>query len=82
MVKQHATTLKFEAYLVARQKNVIWGENWDAKYFVDNLTKMSFGKLIHDMYGPNPKARKTIQHIVRILMGPPYLITPEECYRR
>jgi hypothetical protein len=82
MVKQHATTLRSEAYLVGKQKNVIWGEDWDAKYFVDNSTKMSFGKLIHDMYDPNPKARRTIQHIVRILMGLPYMITLEVCYRR
>jgi len=26
------------------------GEDWDVKYFVDNLTKMSFGKVIHNMY--------------------------------
>jgi hypothetical protein len=56
MAKQHATTLKFKAYLVGRQANVIWGDNWDEKYFVDNSTKMSFGKLIHNMYDPNPKA--------------------------
>jgi hypothetical protein len=82
MVKQHATTLRSEAYLVGMHKNVIWGEDWDAKYFVDNSTKISFGKVIHDMYDQNPKAQRIIQHIVRILMGPPYMITPEECYQR
>ncbi len=56
MVKQHATTLRSEAYLVGMHKNVIWGEDWDAKYFVDNSTKISFGKVIHDMYDQNPKA--------------------------
>jgi hypothetical protein len=35
---------------------VIWGEDWDVKYFMDNSTKMSFGKVIHDMYETNPKA--------------------------
>jgi hypothetical protein len=34
------------------------GDDWDAKYFVDNSTKMSFGKLIHDMYDPNSKNEK------------------------
>jgi len=56
MVKQHATTLRFEAYLVGRLANVIRGENWDVKYFVDNSTEMSFEKLIHDMYDPNLEA--------------------------
>jgi len=41
---------------VGRQANVIWGDDWDAKYFVDNSIKMPFGKLIHDMYDPNLKA--------------------------
>jgi hypothetical protein len=41
---------------VGKPINVIWGEDWDAKYFVDNLTKMSFGKMIHDMYESNIEA--------------------------
>jgi hypothetical protein len=56
MAKQHATTLRLKAYLVGKLANVIWNDDWDAKYFVDNSTKMSFGKLIHDMCDPNPKA--------------------------
>jgi hypothetical protein len=56
MAKQHATTLRFEAYLVGRLTNVIWGDDWDVEYFVDNSTKMSFGKLIHNMYDFNIKA--------------------------
>ncbi len=28
--------------------NVIWVENWDEKYFLDNSTKMSFVKMIHE----------------------------------
>jgi hypothetical protein len=40
MAKQHTTTLKSEAYLVGMLVNVIWGDDWDAKYVVDNLTKM------------------------------------------
>jgi hypothetical protein len=81
MAKQHATTLRFEAYLVGKLPNVIWGEDLDAKYFVDNSTKMSFGKVIHDMYDQNPKARKTIQHVMRTLMGLPYNWTPPyKCY--
>jgi hypothetical protein len=28
MAKQHSKTLKFEAYLVGKLANVIWGENW------------------------------------------------------
>ncbi len=37
--------------------NVIWGEYWDTKYFVDNSTKMSFEKMFHDMYELNPKTQ-------------------------
>jgi hypothetical protein len=40
---------------VGKLANVIWGENWDAKYLLDNSTKMSFAKVIHDMYEVNPK---------------------------
>ncbi len=47
--KQHAITLKFEAYSMGRLVNVIWGDDWDVEYFVDNSTKMSIGKLIHDI---------------------------------
>jgi hypothetical protein len=67
MAKQHAITLRSKAYLVGRLVNVIWGDDWDLKYFVDNSTKMSFGKLIHDMYDPNPDT-----YIMRTLMGPPW----------
>jgi hypothetical protein len=56
MAKQHATTLRFEAYLMGKLADVIWGKNWDIKYFVDNSIKMSFQKLIHDMYDPNLEA--------------------------
>ncbi len=55
MAKQHATTLRFEAYSMGRLANVIWGDDWDVKYFVVNSTNMPFRKLIHDMYDPNPK---------------------------
>jgi hypothetical protein len=57
---------------VDRLANVIWGDDRDAKYFVDNSTKMSFGKLIHDMYDLNPKVQKIVPHIMRTMMGPPY----------
>jgi hypothetical protein len=81
MAKQHATTLRFEAYSMGKLANVICGDDWDAKYFVDNSTKMSFGKLIHNMYDPNLKAQRIVQHIVRTLMGLPYnWTTPKECY--
>jgi hypothetical protein len=43
MAKQHATTLKSETYLMGKLANVIWGEDWDVEYFVDNSTKMSIG---------------------------------------
>jgi hypothetical protein len=83
MAKQHATTLRSKAYLVGRQANVIWDDNWDAKYFVNNSTKMSFGKLIHDMYDPNPEAQGIVQHVMHILMGLPYNWTPpKEFYRK
>jgi hypothetical protein len=36
--------------------NVIWSEDWDAKYFLNNSIKMSLGKVIYDMYELNPKA--------------------------
>jgi hypothetical protein len=81
MTKQHTIVLRYEAYLVGRLANVMWGENWDAKYFVDNSTNISFGKLIHDMYDPNPKARRIVQHVMHTLMGPPYnWIAFDECY--
>jgi hypothetical protein len=82
MTKQHATTLRSKAYSVGRLANVKWGENWDVKYFVDNSTKISFEKLIHDMYDPNLKARRIVRHVVCTLMGPPYKwITLDECYQ-
>jgi hypothetical protein len=81
MAKQHVTTLKLEAYSMGKQTNVIWRDDWDAKYFVDNSTNMSFGKLIHDMYDPNPKAQIIVQHLMHKLMGPPYnWTTPKECH--
>jgi hypothetical protein len=52
MANQHTTILRSKTYLVGRLANVVWGDDWDAKYFVDNSTKMSFGKLIYDMYDP------------------------------
>jgi hypothetical protein len=83
MAKQHATTLRSKAYLMGKLTNVIWGDDWDVEYFVDNWTKMSFGKLIHDTYGPNPKAQRSIQHVVHTLMGLPYnWTTPKKCYWR
>ncbi len=56
MAKQQQTILSFEAYLMGKYTNVIWGEDWDVKYFMNNSIKMSFGKVIHDMYELNPKA--------------------------
>jgi hypothetical protein len=50
MVKQHQTTLRSKTYLVGKLANVIWVEDWDGEYFVNNLTNMSFGKVIHNMY--------------------------------
>jgi hypothetical protein len=67
---------------VGKLVNVIWGDDWDVNYFVNNSTKMSFGKLIHDMYDPNPKAQKIVKHVMRTLMGPPYSwIALKECYQ-
>jgi hypothetical protein len=64
---------------MGRLTNVIWSDDWDVEYFEGNSTKMSFGKLIDDMYDPNPKARKIVQHVVHTLLGPPYnYITPKE----
>jgi hypothetical protein len=81
MAKQHATTLKFEAYLMGRLANVMWGDDWDVEYFVDNSTSMRFEKLIHDLYDPNPEAQRIVRHVVCTLMGPPYnWIALEECY--
>jgi len=81
MANQHAITLRFKTYSVGKVINVIWDDDWDAKYFVDNSTKMSFGKLIHDMYDLNLEAQRTIQHVVHTLMGPPYNWTAlKKCY--
>jgi hypothetical protein len=73
--------LRSKAYSVGKLANVIWGDDWDAKYFVDNSTKMSFGKLIHDMYDPNLETWKIVQHFMCTLMGSPYnWIALEKCY--
>jgi len=81
MAKQHTTTLKFEAYSVGKLANVIWGDNWGVKYFVDNSIKMSFGKMIHDMYEVNPKAWKIVQHVMHTLLELSYnWATPNKCY--
>jgi hypothetical protein len=45
---------------VSKLANVTWVENWDEKYFLDNSIKMSFAKVIHDMYMVNLKTWKTI----------------------
>jgi hypothetical protein len=83
MAKQHDATLRFEAYLVGKLANVIWGEDWDVEYFVENSTKMSFGKVIHDIYDLNLEAQKNVQHIMHTLMGPPYnWIAFDKCYQR
>ncbi len=62
MVKQQAI-LRFKTYSMGKYTNVTWGENWDVEYLMDNLIKMSFGKVIHDMYELNPKASRNIQHV-------------------
>ncbi len=69
MAKEHTITLKSKTYAMGKLVDVIWGENWNVKYFVNNLTKMSFGKLIHDMYHPNPKAQIMVQQVVCTLIG-------------
>jgi len=52
---------------MGRLTNVTWGDDWDVECFVDNSTKMSFGKLIHDMYDTNPEAQKSYStHCVHI----------------
>jgi hypothetical protein len=81
MAKQHQTTLRSKTFSMGKLANVLWGENWDEEYFVDNSTKMSFEKVIHDMYKPNLKAQRTIQHDVCTLMGTPHnWSTPDKCY--
>jgi hypothetical protein len=37
--------------------NVIWAEDWDVESFLNNSTKMAFGKVIYDMYDPNLEAQ-------------------------
>ncbi len=56
MAKQHYMTLKSKTYLMANLANVIRGEDLDVEYFEHNSPKLSFGKVIHDMYESNPKA--------------------------
>ncbi len=83
MAKQHQTILRFETFFMGKITNVPWGEDWDAKYFVDNSTKMPFEKVIHDMYELNLKARRINQHIMHTLMGTPHnWTTHEKCYWR
>jgi hypothetical protein len=59
ITKMTLTILKQESYLVGKLANVIRGEDWD-EYFFNNLTKMSFAKVIHDMYKVNPNVRKIV----------------------
>jgi hypothetical protein len=61
-----------KAYSMGKLVNVIWDEDCDLEYFLDNLTKMSFAKVTHDMYEVNPKAWRIVQHVVHKLIGPPY----------
>jgi hypothetical protein len=83
MVKQHQKVVKPKAYSMGKLANVIWGEDWDAKYFVNNSTKISFVKVFHNMYEPNLEAQKIVQRVMHALMGPPYnWTTPNECYQR
>jgi hypothetical protein len=72
MAKQHQTTLRFKAYSMGKPSNVMWGEYWDAYYFLDNSIKMSFVKVIHDMYKMNPNVQKNVQHVMHMLLGSPY----------
>jgi hypothetical protein len=58
MAKKHQKILRPKAYSVGKPSNVMWGEYWNVYYFLDNSTKMSFVKVIHDMYKMNPKAQK------------------------
>jgi hypothetical protein len=60
MAKQHYTTLRFVACSMGKLANVIWNKNWDTNYFLDNSTKLSFAKLIHDMYEMNLKSQKIV----------------------
>jgi hypothetical protein len=41
IAKQHTITLTSKAYLMGKLANIIWGDDWDVEYFVDNSTKMS-----------------------------------------
>jgi hypothetical protein len=50
-------------------------EDWDVNYFLNNWTKMSFTKVIHDLHDVNLKAWRTIKHVCT-LMGPSYNWTP------
>jgi hypothetical protein len=42
MAKQHATTLRFKTYSVGRLTNVMWGDDWDVEYLVNNSTISDF----------------------------------------
>jgi hypothetical protein len=59
--------LSSKAYLMGKFTIVIWGEDCDIEYFMDNLTKMQFGKVIDDMYKSNLEAQQIVQHLVRTL---------------
>jgi hypothetical protein len=83
MVKQHQKIVRSKAHSTGKLTNVIWSEDWDAKYFVDNSTKISLRNVFHNMYEPNLEAQKIVQHVMHTLMGPPYnWTTLDECYQR
>jgi hypothetical protein len=56
-----------KAYSMGKFTIVIWGEDFDVEYFMDNLTKMPFGKVIHDIYKLNLEAQQVVQHVMRTL---------------
>jgi hypothetical protein len=50
-------------------------EEWDVKYFLNNWTKFSFTKVIHDLHKVNLEAWRTIKHVCT-LMWSSYNWTP------
>jgi len=56
--------LNSKAYSMGKFTILIWGEDCNVEYFMDNLTKMPFDKVIHDMYKSNLEAQQIVQHVM------------------
>jgi hypothetical protein len=57
MVKQQQTFFEVWNIFNGQADKFHMGEDWDVRYFVENSIRLSFGKVIHDMYELNLEAQ-------------------------